>query len=224
MQDYIIFGIGLIAQALFSARILVQWISSERAKKVLSPVIFWQLSLIASFLLIIYGILRNDIVIIGGQAFSYFIYIRNLRLKRAWRTIPKLFRFFTVSFPFMALIYILISEEYNYSSIFDNKDISSLLLVWGSVGQIIFSLRFIYQWYYSEKIKESVLPLGFWLISIFGSGMIIIYAIFRADPVLIIGQVFGFIVYFRNIMISVKEKKHSRLIPKKQNTYEAGNK
>ena len=147
MQDYIIFGIGLIAQALFSARILVQWISSERAKKVLSPVIFWQLSLIASFLLIIYGILRNDIVIIGGQAFSYFIYIRNLRLKRAWRTIPKLFRFFTVGFPFMALIYILISEEYNYSSIFDNKDISSLLLVWGSVGQIIFSLRFIYQWY-----------------------------------------------------------------------------
>ncbi|MFC2098061.1 lipid-A-disaccharide synthase N-terminal domain-containing protein [Bacteroidota bacterium] len=224
MHDYIIFGIGILAQALFSARILVQWISSERAKKVLSPVIFWQLSLIASFLLIIYGILRNDIVIIGGQAFSYFIYIRNLRLKRAWRTIPKLFRFFTVAFPFMALIYILIGEEYNYSSIFDNKDISSLLLVWGSIGQIIFSLRFIYQWYYSEKIKQSVLPLGFWLISIFGSAMIIIYAILRADPVLIIGQVFGFVVYFRNIIISVKEKKHSKLIPDKKSIYETGNK
>lgn len=216
MNDYIIFGIGLLAQLLFSARVLVQWISSEKAGKVLSPVLFWQLSLIASFLLIIYGILRNDIVIIGGQVLSYFIYIRNLRLKRSWRIIPPLFRYFTFIFPILAIIYIIIAKNYNYHSIFDNKNISSLLLVWGSAGQIIFALRFLYQWLYSERIKESALPLGFWLISIVGSAMIIIYAIFRKDPILLIGQLFGFIVYLRNIMISLKEKKHIRIIPLKK--------
>jgi len=216
MNDYIIFGIGLLAQLLFSARILVQWISSEKAGKVLSPVLFWQLSLIASFLLVVYGILRNDIVIIGGQVLSYFIYIRNLRLKRSWRKIPSTFRVFTVIFPVLAISYILIGNEYNYHSIFDNKDISSLLLIWGSTGQIIFALRFIYQWLYSERIKESSLPLGFWIISIMGSAMIIIYAILRKDPVLLIGQIFGFVVYLRNIMISLKEKKHIKIIPPKK--------
>ncbi len=214
MNDYLIFGVGILAQLLFSARILVQWISSERAGKVLSPVIFWQLSLVASFLLILYGILRNDIVIIAGQIISYFIYIRNLRLKRSWRKISIIFRIITLVFPVLAFAYLIIGENYNYSSIFDNKNISSLLLIWGSVGQIVFCFRFIYQWYYSEKLKESVLPLGFWIISIFGSAMIIIYAIFRNDPVLIIGQLFGFIVYLRNIMISLKEKKHIKLILK----------
>lgn len=216
MNDYIIFGIGLLAQLLFSARILVQWISSERAGKVLSPVLFWQLSLIASFLLVVYGILRNDIVIIGGQILSYFIYIRNLRLKRSWRIIPPIFRIFTVMFPILAIAYILIGNEYNHHSIFDNKNISSLLLIWGSAGQIIFALRFIYQWLYSERIKESTLPLGFWLISIIGSLMIIIYAIFRKDPVLFIGQLFGFVVYLRNIMISLRENKHIRIVPAKK--------
>jgi len=214
MSDYIIFGIGLFAQLLFSARILIQWISSEKARRVVSPVIFWQLSLAASFLLIVYGILRNDIVIIGGQFISYFIYIRNLRLKRSWRKIPLLFRISTLIFPVLAVFYLIIGKDYNYSSIFDNKNISSLLLIWGSVGQIIFVFRFIYQWYYSEKVKESVLPLGFWLISIIGSSMIIIYAIFRKDPVLLIGQLFGFFVYLRNIMISMKEKKAIILFPK----------
>ncbi len=81
MDYYLILGLGMVAQALFAARFIVQLTKSELAGKVVSPIVFWQLSLLASLLLVIYGFLRNDIVIIGGQAVTYYIYIRNLQLK-----------------------------------------------------------------------------------------------------------------------------------------------
>lgn len=78
-----IYIIGFLAQLLFSARLLLQWIMSERAKKVVSPSIFWKLSLIGAWLLFIYGWLRDDFAIILGQLISYYIYIWNLDKKRA---------------------------------------------------------------------------------------------------------------------------------------------
>ena len=70
-----IYVIGFLAQLLFSARLLLQWIMSEKAKKVVSPSIFWKLSLLGSYLLFMYGWLRNDFAIILGQLISYYIYI-----------------------------------------------------------------------------------------------------------------------------------------------------
>ncbi|MFP4065545.1 MAG: lipid-A-disaccharide synthase N-terminal domain-containing protein, partial [Bacteroidales bacterium] len=93
MDHYLVIGLGLIAQGLFSARFIIQLTRSEIAGKVVSPVVFWQLSLLASFMLIIYGFLRNDIVIIGGQLVSYYIYIRNLQLKHQWKIIPSPLRY-----------------------------------------------------------------------------------------------------------------------------------
>lgn len=199
-----IFTIGFIAQGLFSARLIVQWIKSEKAGKVLSPTLFWQLSLIASFMLIAYGVLRNDIVIIGGQLISYFIYIRNLRFKKAWRYLPMWFRVSVLASPVLALCYLLLNKQFHFHSLLNNPEISVPLMVWGSAGQIIFTFRFVYQWLYSEKQKKSVLPPGFWIISLIGSLMIIAYGIFRFDPVLIVGQLFGTIIYSRNLFIHDK--------------------
>ena len=95
---------------------------------------------------------------------------------------------------------------------FFNEDIPLGLLIWGSLGQIIFTLRFVYQWIYSRKRHESVLPLGFWIISLVGSCIIVSYAIFRQDPVIILGQSRGLIVYSRIIWIIYKSKKN-RLVP-----------
>lgn len=71
-------GLGFFAQALFSARFLVQWIASERAKKSVIPVLFWYLSIIGSGLLLTYAIHRQDPVFILGQSTGVLIYSRNL--------------------------------------------------------------------------------------------------------------------------------------------------
>ena len=71
---------GVIAQFVFGARFLVQWIASEKAEKSVIPVGFWILSISGGLMTLIYGFARSDIVIILGQAFSIFIYARNLVL------------------------------------------------------------------------------------------------------------------------------------------------
>ncbi len=200
----IIYIIGFTAQILFSARLLIQWFKSEKTGRVLSPTIFWQLSLIASFLLMVYGILRDDLVIILGQVLSYFVYIRNLQYKNAWRYIPVYFKGLVLIFPFVSIAWLASGLSHNLNYIISHTTIPMSMLIWGSAGQIIFTLRFIYQWYFSEKQKKSVLPFGFWVISLIGSLMIISYAIYRVDPVLFFGQIFGVAIYARNIFLHSK--------------------
>lgn len=74
---------GLAAQAVFMSRMLVQWIASERARRSVVPVAFWWLSLAGAVMLLVYGILRADIVIILAQAFGFVVYGRNLWLIHA---------------------------------------------------------------------------------------------------------------------------------------------
>ena len=69
----------------------------------------------------------------------------------------------------------------------------------GLVGQAMFSMRFVLQWLASEKQKKSVIPITFWYFSIAGSLILLSYAIYRRDPVFILGQSFGMFVYLRNL-------------------------
>jgi lipid-A-disaccharide synthase-like uncharacterized protein len=71
---------GIVAQLLFGARFVVQWIASERAGRSVIPLMFWFFSMGGGVLTLIYGIARRDGVIIIGQALSVFIYLRNLSL------------------------------------------------------------------------------------------------------------------------------------------------
>jgi lipid-A-disaccharide synthase-like uncharacterized protein len=77
-------------------------------------------------------------------------------------------------------------------------------IVFGFAGQIMFSLRFITQWLASEKAKQTVIPLSFWVYSIVGSAVLSAYAIHRKDPVFLLGQLPSVFIYFRNIMINRK--------------------
>ena len=205
MNQYLVFSIGFLAQILFSARQLTQWIASEKAGRILSPLLFWQLSILASFLLMVYGILRNDLAIILGQIITYGVYIRNLHYHGFWKKIPLPVRILVFVFPGLAICWLLTGDTYNFNKLFANKDISSSLMVWGIIGQCVFTFRFIYQWIYSEKRQQSVLPIGFWIISITGSIMVLSYAIIRKDPVLFVGQLFGVVVYSRNILLGLRK-------------------
>ena len=197
-----IYVIGFLAQVFFSARILLQWILSERAKKVISPAIFWQLSIVGSYLLFVYGWLRDDFAIILGQIISYYIYIWNLDKKHQWKKLPFVIRTLLLLTPVAAILYMLKDASAFVDQFFRNEKITLWIFIYGSMGQIIFTLRFVYQWIYSKRKDESLLPIGFWVISLFGSLIIVSYAIYRRDPVLILGQSTGLIAYSRNIYLS----------------------
>lgn len=203
-QKYWIFGLGFFAQSLFGARLIVQWFHSERQGKVVSPTIFWQLSLVASFLFLIYGVLRNDAVIILGQTLSYFIYIRNLQLKHDWKKINIVARGILLILPAITLSWVFFGNTSVGEGVISQLDKLNPIMIMGGVGQLMLNLRFVYQWYYSEKHLTSVLPLGFWIISACASVMILIYASYRIDPVLLVAQGMGIFVYIRNIFIHKK--------------------
>jgi len=205
VKDWIIYSIGFLAQIIFSGRLLIQWIISEKNKQVTTPSIFWKLSLLASFLLFIYGYLRNDFAIMLGQTITYIVYIRNLQLQGKWQKSPKWFRLFLYILPILVVVYTFNNGKYDIQQLLNNENIPYWLLVLGIVSQVLFTFRFIYQWMYSEKKKTSQLPAGFWRISILGAFLIIIYALFREDPVLLIGHGAGLIIYIRNLIIWKKQ-------------------
>lgn len=81
-----------------------------------------------------------------------------------------------------------------------------LWLIIGLLGQLLFSLRFLVQWLASEREKKSIIPVSFWYFSIGGSFLLLAYAIKRQDPVFILGQSLGFVIYLRNLVLIDREK------------------
>ncbi|TDO04930.1 lipid-A-disaccharide synthase N-terminal domain-containing protein [Sunxiuqinia elliptica] len=206
MKDYLIYAVGFTAQILFFARTIVQWFKSEHEGKVLSPTIFWKISLLASILMLVYGILRNDAAILIGQILVYFIYIRNIQLKNDWKSMSIVTRMVILVSPVAILGYLFFGTDYSLATFFKNENNPLLLMIWGITAQIIFISRFFYQWIYSENRKESILPLGFWIISICGSSMNFLYGMFRLDPVLVAAHSLGMFVYLRNILIHYNKR------------------
>lgn len=87
-------------------------------------------------------------------------------------------------------------------------------LVLGYTGQVVFGSRFFVQWISSEKKRESHIPVVFWYLSIAGGMMLLAYALYRKDPVFILGQSCGLFVYLRNLILifqkESREKKESK--------------
>jgi lipid-A-disaccharide synthase-like uncharacterized protein len=216
VQDYWIYGLGFFSQGLFGIRMLVQWYLSEKEGKVVSPLIFWQISIYANFLFLVYGLFQNDFVIILGQALAYIITIRNLQLEGAWKSMHSSFRFTAIFLPTVAMAWFFVKTSAFPSEISANDFLEPIFFI-GAVGQMLLSFRFIYQWYYAEKWKTSELPLGFWLMTAIGSVLVVIYAmqsgsfkfggqIYHFDPVLIFAQGLGLVASLRNIQLHFKAK------------------
>ncbi len=80
-------------------------------------------------------------------------------------------------------------------------------VVIGLGGQLLFTARFLVQWIASERAKRSVVPLAFWYFSVFGGLVLFAYAIYRQDPVFILGQSMGLFIYLRNLWLIYAEKR-----------------
>ena len=85
-------------------------------------------------------------------------------------------------------------------------------LIIGFIGQALFGARFIIQWVVSEKKEESTIPLAFWYCSIGGAMILLAYAIHKQDPVFIVGQSLGTIIYIRNLVLIDRKKKALALV------------
>lgn len=83
---------------------------------------------------------------------------------------------------------------------------NSLWLAVGFTGQALFSARFLVQWVHSERLKRSVVPLAFWYFSLAGGATLLTYAVYREDPVFIVGQAAGLFIYTRNLFLIRREK------------------
>ena len=83
----------------------------------------------------------------------------------------------------------------------------SIMIFVGFGGQFLFAMRFIIQWITSEGAKKSVIPVVFWYFSIGGGSVLLLYAIWRQDPVIIAGQGVGLFIYARNLFFINREKK-----------------
>ena len=90
------------------------------------------------------------------------------------------------------------------------SNLEIFFLIIGFLGQAIFASRFILQWILSEKKGESHIPIIFWYLSIFGGMFLLLYAIFRKDPVIITGQIFGVFIYTRNLILIHKKAKNEK--------------
>lgn len=83
---------------------------------------------------------------------------------------------------------------------------ATLWLILGYLGQAMFFSRFLVQWVASERAGRSVVPVSFWFLSLLGGLILLAYSIWRKDPVFILGQSCGALIYTRNLMLIRKEK------------------
>jgi len=79
----------------------------------------------------------------------------------------------------------------------------------GVIAQAMFTMRFVVQWLASERAGRSVIPTAFWIFSIFGGALLLVYALIIKDAVLIAGQAFSFFVYARNLYFVMRDKKEA---------------
>lgn len=87
-------------------------------------------------------------------------------------------------------------------------------LIWlciGLVGQTLFMMRFIVQWVHSERHKQSLIPISFWYFSLIGGLTVLAYGFHKAEPVIILGQLPGTVVYARNLILIRRSKKTSAI-------------
>jgi lipid-A-disaccharide synthase-like uncharacterized protein len=81
-----------------------------------------------------------------------------------------------------------------------------LWILFGFIAQAMFFMRFLVQWIASERAGRSVVPVAFWFFSVVGGSLLLVYAVYRMDPVFIAGQSTGLIIYGRNLWLIYRER------------------
>lgn len=189
--------LGWIGNACFFSRFLVQWALSERARRSLTPEVFWRLSLLGTVCWIVYSSQQDNYVLLVGFVLNGSIYARNLWMQRrsGTRTLtPRLAALIALA----SVIGLVAGALWNLDA---DPEASVAWVVCAAVGQAIWSARFVVQWWHSERAGESHFPPTFWWLSLAGNALLLAYALHLGDPIFIAAFVPGPLVQVRNLML-----------------------
>ena len=195
-------AVGWLGQVLFTGRVLLQWLASERAGRSVVPDSFWWISLAGSLALLVYVGHRKDPVFLAGVSINTAIYARNLMLVQRGRErasgarnpwIP------VASGLGLAAIAGFTLHQFDATVVAFDQPWWALTL--GFSAQTIWSGRFILQWYASERAGRSVLPASFFYVSTLGAILLFAYAVYRVDWVMMAAYVLNPIPYVRNLIL-----------------------
>ena len=201
-----VYLLGLVAMGVYGSRILIQWYMSEKSHRVESPGIYWVLSSLGAVLLYVYGWLRKDLSIIVGESLGYYVYMWNIGILGLYKRVPRIVIILQALFPLVIIGLIIKDWTVFVETFLHNEYVPLGLLLFGIAGQVTYEIRSIYQLVYSVRRRQSVLPLGHWVLAVIGSLMIITYGLIRHDWVLAVGQ-FSIFFSIRNLMICLSSRK-----------------
>lgn len=201
-----LYPLGYLAQLCFSLRFLVQWISSEKKKLSYVPILFWKISMLGNFLLACHAAFQAQYSILLIQIFQLYISFRNYDLLKKNLFSSKIL--FWISCCYCALIPLLLFFPHFFyipSPMKKDLELSFGIYFIGSVGLLLFAIRFWLQWLFAELHKKSHFPLLFWWMSLIGAFLSSIFFLYLHDPVNFCGTFFAMIPYARNLVLRKKQ-------------------
>lgn len=190
--------IGWLGQGFYFVRFLVQWLASERARRIVVPVLFWWMSLAGGLCMLAFTLLWDeDLIMVAGAAIPLFIYPRNLVLLRTGRPLRGGL-LLAVALGIVAFTGFVIWRDLLHGKF---AELPPLWMAVGGAGQALWVSRFPLQWWISERRGRSVLPRSFFAVSLAGSVLLLAYAIHRREPIYIAGQVLTPFLNARNLWL-----------------------
>jgi lipid-A-disaccharide synthase-like uncharacterized protein len=203
--------VGLLGQVIFTWRIVEQWIASERAKRTVIPAAFWTWSLVGSALLTAYAVYRREPVFLLSALVNGCLYARNLWISRRPSTAPRPARpaLWPVGVALLLFLGVTV-EALGPDHGLVRYDYPLPWLVAGFLGQVLWSGRFVVQWWTSERLGRSVLPPSFFWMGLIGSALSFAYAVFRRDWVNMLAYGLSPIPYARNLWIHARHLEEGR--------------
>ena len=198
-------ALGWLGNVGFFSRFFVQWLASERAGRSVAPQAFWWLSLLGSACLGAYTYHGGEPVLFAGHLLNGGLFARNLWLSMR----PRAARESHWGLGIAALVLMASLIWLGMGRARGNLTEAPVWLTVSLLGQLIWSSRFVLQWWESERKGMSHFPVLFWWISLVGNGLLLAYSAHVGDPVLIAGYVPGPLVQIRNLMLGQSPLQHT---------------
>ena len=213
----LLYPLGFLSAIPFTARFLLQWIVSETKRKSVVIKSFCGLSLAGNILLALHSLVQIQYHIFAVQICNGMISWRNLNLMQPCgkqfklrSVIMSFFMIFSGATLLFTIQFLLFNEPlllFRNPNFIETNNVHSLSWhIAGTIGVILFTSRFWIQWWRAERHKKSLLAAEFWILSLLGAIISVVYFFQIGDPVNAIGPAVGIIPYIRNLVLLKKSQ------------------